>query len=296
VSRLFDTVVVVDWSAATVPSSARPSGNAIWIGVAGEAPRYLRTRAEAMAWLDAFLRAEAVAGRRVLAGFDFAFGYPRGFASALTGRAEALAVWARLATLLRDGPDNANNRFAVAAAINAGLPGTGPFWGRPDALDLPGLPPRGSARAGHGLPERRLVEAVVPRAQPVWKLYTAGSVGGQALTGIAALEGLRRRLGGQVAVWPFETGLTVPRSARIVLAEVYPSLLAPQVALAEAGGEIRDAAQVRLTATALARLDAAGALGALFVPDLPAAERVPVAREEGWILGAGEAARLRAAA
>jgi len=239
VTRLFDTVVVVDWSAAAVPSPARPSGNAIWIGVAGTPPRYQRTRAAAIDWLAAFLGTEAAAGRRVLAGFDFAFGYPRGFAAALTGRPEALAVWARLAAALRDGPDNANNRFDVAAAINATLPGTGPFWGRPGTLDLSALPARGSQRADHGLPERRLVEARVSRAQPVWKLYTAGSVGGQALTGIAALEGLRRRLGSMVTVWPFETGLAPPQSAPVVLAEVYPSLIRPAIHLTSRPRSIR---------------------------------------------------------
>jgi hypothetical protein len=296
VSRLFDTVIIVDWSAAAVPSPARPSSDAIWIGVAGEPPRYFRTRAAAIDWLETFLAAEAAAGRRVLAGFDFAFGFPRGFAAALTGRPEALAVWERLAFEMCDGPGNDNNRFAVAAEINAALPGTGPFWGRPGRLDLPALPVRGSTRAGHGLPERRLVETRVPRAQPVWKLYTAGSVGGQALTGIAALERLRRRLGRSVAVWPFETGLRPPRSPAIVLAEVYPSLLAPRVAEAEARGEIRDAAQVRLTASALASLDGAARLAPLFAPDLAESERATVAREEGWILGADATARLRAAA
>ena len=47
-----------------------------------------------MRWLADLLAAERAAGRRVLAGFDFPFGYPRGFAAALTGRAEALALWA----------------------------------------------------------------------------------------------------------------------------------------------------------------------------------------------------------
>jgi hypothetical protein len=60
---------------------------------------------------------------------------------------------------------------------------------------------------------------------------------------------------------------------------------------------VLDAAQVRLTAGALARLDAAGGLVPLFrgALDLGAAERALVAREEGWILGAGHESALKAA-
>ena len=82
--RHFDTHVVVDWSARNAPSPAAPSKDAIWIGVqrdtGPEAPRYFRTRSEAVSWLADFLSAEAGAGRKVLAGFDFPFGYPAGVA------------------------------------------------------------------------------------------------------------------------------------------------------------------------------------------------------------------------
>jgi hypothetical protein len=83
----------------------------------------------------------------------------------------------------------------------------------------------------------------------------------------------------------------------MVLAEVYPSLLATQIR-AERQGEILDAVQVRVTARALAALDAGGDLGPLFeaAADLTAEERAVVAREEAWMLGAGHEAALRAAA
>ena len=117
-TRLFDTVVIVDWSASASPSPSKPSPDAVWIAAEGAAPfppRYFRTRADALAFLSSHLAAERAAGRRTLAGFDFPFGYPRGFAAALTGRAEARAVWAHLAARVTDGPANANNRFASAA-------------------------------------------------------------------------------------------------------------------------------------------------------------------------------------
>jgi molybdopterin-guanine dinucleotide biosynthesis adapter protein len=234
--------------------------------------------------LTALLDGEAKAGRRVLAGFDFPFGYPNGFAGRLTGRPEARAVWHWLEAHLRDGPDNRNNRFALAAGINARFGGAGPFWGRPAVMDLPALPPRKLVDyASLGLPERRRVERVVPRAQPVWKLYTTGSVGSQALTGLPLIARLARRP--DCAVWPFDG-----RDAALLLAEVYPSLLARDVARAVTAGEIKDAAQVRLLAQALWQLSARGGLAALLDTAPPDAST-----EEGWILGAGHAAALEGA-
>lgn len=296
--RLFDRVVIVDWSARSTPSPTRPSADAIWIaedGVGGPTPpRYWRTRAAAMAWLTDLLEEARGAGHRVLVGFDFPFGYPRGFAEAVTGDASGLAVWARLAGMIADGRDNANNRFAVAESLNACFDGIGPFWGRPATLPCPGVPTRGRARHGCHPPERRLTEARLRRAQPCWKLFTTGSVGSQALLGLPALHRLRTATG--AAVWPFDTGLATPQ-APLVLAEVYPSLLARAVSAAQAADEVLDAAQVRVLASALARLDAAGGLAALFGPasGLSPADQAVVAREEAWILGLGGEAALEAA-
>ena len=171
--------------------------------------------------------------------------------------------------------------------------GGGPFWGRPATLvlpDLPDLPDRGRDRHGHGLPERRAVEALVRAAQPGWKLYTTGSVGSQALLGIPALARLRAAFPGRIAVWPFEPWDKAP----VVLAEVYPSLLAAQVrdALAADPAAIKDAVQVRLLAAALARLDRDAGLAPLFA----AAAAPEVLAEQGWILGAGHQAALQQAA
>lgn len=272
---MFDRVVIVDWSARSSPSPLRPSADAIWVGEAGAGEVYHRTRALAEADLAGRI-AGLGDGQRMLLGFDFPFAYPAGFAAAL-GCDGPLAVWDWLAARISDAADNANNRFEIAAAINRRFPGLGPFWGRPDRLALPDLPAQGRLRHGHGMAERRAVEHAVPAAQPVWKLYTTGSVGSQALLGLPVLSRLRRLPG--VTVWPFEP------PGQVVLAEVWPSLLAAQVA-AEQGGEIRDRVQVRVLARALKRLAAGGRLAPLF--DVP-----EVAREEGWILGVGHAAALR---
>ncbi|PVA09438.1 molybdopterin molybdenumtransferase MoeA [Pelagivirga sediminicola] len=277
--RLFDTVLVVDWSARAAPSPAKPGADAIWTAAArGGAAEcsYHRTRAGAMQAIDALLEEELAAGRRVLAGFDFPFGYPRGFARALTGTDDPLALWAELAARIVDGADNANNRFDVARAINAALPGIGPFWGGPEDQTDATLPAKGSLREAHGLPERRACEMHLPGAQSCWKLYTTGSVGSQALLGIPRLQALRERFGAALSVAPFEAPDTP-----IVLAEVYPSLLAPHVAAQQEPGEIKDRAQVRVLAEALH--GAGDALDAMLREG---------DAEEGWILGLGHEARL----
>ena len=283
----FDTVIVVDWSAANVPSPVKPSADAIWIAVVqggNNFVHYHRTRSAAEAALVAVLDSEALAGRRVLAGFDFPFGYPQGFAERLTGHNTARSIWTWLEAHLVVGPDNRSNRFELAAGINARFGGAGPFWGRPAGLNLPALPARKLVDyEALGLPERRQIETRVPRAQPVWKLYTTGSVGSQALTGLPMIARLARRAG--CAVWPFDK-----TDAPLVLAEVYPSLLARDVAQAVADGAIKDAAQVRLLAQALWHLSTMGTLG-LLLDAAPATAQA----EEGWILGAGHVAALEGA-
>lgn len=274
----FDTVAIVDWSATNGPSPAKPSPDAIWIGTAtaqGETAQYFRTRAAAEAHLNTLIATEQGAGRRLLIGFDFPMGYPTGFAARLTGQANPRAIWRWLADHITDDA-NRNNRFAVADAINARISG-GPFWGRPASLPLAHLPERKAVDyPALGLPERRAAETHVPRAQPVWKLFTTGSVGSQALMGLPMIHRLSQRPG--VSVWPFD-----PPTAT-TLAEVYPSLLAPRVAQTPG---IKDAAQVTLLARALFRLSASGALA-----DLLALPSLPEIAEEGWILGAGHAAAL----
>jgi molybdopterin-guanine dinucleotide biosynthesis protein B len=274
----FDRVIIADWSAASARSPAKPSADAIWLGSPGRQSRYFRTRQQAEAALLAEIDSLPI-GQRLLIGFDFPMGYPAGFAARLTGQAQARAVWAWLAARLQDDASNRNNRFEVAAEINRKF-GGGPFWGRPAGLALPDLPTRKTIDYQCiELKERRAVERLVPRAQAVWKLYTTGAAGSQGLMGQAMLHRLAQRP--DVAVWPFDRA-----NARIVLAEVYPSLLAAEVAADPAA--IKDEAQVRLLAQAMFRLSQGGGLAALL-------ETPDIASEEGWILGAGHVAALRGA-
>ncbi|GLS87522.1 hypothetical protein GCM10010873_24960 [Cypionkella aquatica] len=290
----FDRVIIADWSAASARTPARPSADAIWLGsidATSAQSSYHRSRADAEAALVAAIKRAVAGGDSLLIGCDFPMGYPKGFAARLTGVARASSVWAWLARQIKDGADNRNNRFEVAAAINrhfaaAASPApfssspssSGPFWGRPAQLNLPDLPATKSITyKALGLSERRDVEAIIPRAQPVWKLYTTGAAGSQGLIGQPMIHRLSHLP--HVAVWPFDP------PAQITLAEVYPSLIASAVAADP--GAIKDEAQVRLLAKALFTLSQRGQLGALL--------DAPACAEEGWILGAAQIDLLQAA-
>jgi molybdopterin molybdotransferase len=277
----FDTFAMLDWSGGN-DTGPQPCRDAIWLGVnrdgVDEAPRYLRNRAEAEAALVALIETEIAAGRRLLIGVDFPFGFPAGFARGLTGCDNPFAVWDWLETVIEDAPQG-NNRFDVAGEINGRFPGVGPFWFNGVKREIDGLP-RKDTREAHGMVERRAAEARAAGAFTCWQMGGAGAVGGQVLTGLPVLNRLRRRFYGQVSVWPFEV-LDKP----VALVEVWPGLINPAVKRAEAQGGIRDAHQVRLMARALARMS----------PDRLTEMLAVDAPEEGWILGLGHEAELIAA-
>ncbi len=286
---MFDTFLMVDWSAANRPRIGRDS---IWVCRRRREEERLfnpSTRREAKTLLRELLEEAFRGGERVLAGFDFPFGYPSGLAALLALEGPPWrALWQKIASLLHEGALNQNNRFEVAAALNKALAGQAfPFWGCPAGKEGPCLKPK-SHRAYRrlGVGERRLIDDYLPSAQPCWKLLGAGSVGGQALTGIPLVKALREDplWAESAAVWPFETGLAAPGpEARVVFAEIYPSLwpLAPDA------GEIKDRAQVSAAARHFGECDKAGELAPLFSgdPGLSPQQRRPVESEEGWILG-----------
>ena len=88
-ASLFDRVVMVDWSANSTPKRGRDS---IWIGDSRSHEAVNpSTRSAAMALIRAVC-AESI-DERVLIGFDFSFGYPAGFARALTGSSAWSSLW-----------------------------------------------------------------------------------------------------------------------------------------------------------------------------------------------------------
>lgn len=304
-SPTFDAYLAVDWSANSTPKTGRDSIWAAWGTwhrghLSVEEPANPSTRSSATALVADLLRELVTGGARVLVGFDFPYGYPGGLARALglaDDRPAWRSVWSELERLIADRADNANNRFQVAKGLNGRLRPPGPFWCCPAREETAAFLQRKSlyphqAPNGILLNEYRVVELHLRSTGRLvhspWKLFTAGSVGSQALLGIAHLSQLRRdpALRERSYVWPFETGFRLPEeTARpgIVHAEIWPGLFA----IDSTRHRIKDAAQVLSVVHEFARRDAAGSLASLFTPTTVPPASVSVCQsEEGWILGA----------
>lgn len=301
-SALFDAYIMVDWSAASKPTTGE---NSIWIGslrrgengatlyASSNPPTRDQAERELVDQLDQFSKG----GQKVLLGFDFAFGYPSGTSAALhldrTDAAPWQAFHHHLTEQIEDSENNANNRFEFAAGLNARLTGTAhPFWGVPAKQQSETLHPK-KGDFGHptSLAEHRKAEAWIREhfqgsPKSVWQLAYVGSVGSQALLGIPTLTRLRRRYI-ESRLWPFETGLKTLThrdlsNCSLLIAEIYPSILDAE----PMPDEVKDSAQVRALAQHFFEADEAGLLGAAFSGDnsLSARKRTQIEQEEGWIL------------
>ena len=294
---LFDTHIAIDWSARSRPSPVAPTRDAIWFAVSRDGSRpqacYMRTRTGALETLAALISTELKQGRRVLAGFDFPFGYPAGVARHLTGHTSAGALWRWMADRIEDSPDNSNNRFEIAAAINRNFPGIGPFWGRPQQWDFPDIPIRRKSRTcrQHHPAERRIADSHVPSAKTLWQLAYTGAVGSQVLLGIPTLVRLLEdpHIRGRGSVWPFDTGLGAPQNCAVVLVEIYPALVMRAAGKEPSKDDIPDRLQVLTCAATFSELDRRDRLAPLFHgrPGIDSGECRRIVEEEGWILGLG---------
>ena len=253
-SRLFDGYIAVDWSGARNRTRGR---NSIWVAVDDGHGQVQfmnpRTRHDAMVCIQEPLDEATKAGRRLLCGFDFAFGYPEGTARMMADGNNWQAVWALMPGLVNDQLNNQNSALQAAAQLNNRFQGEGPFWG----INLPNGAPQGIPgriphnRWGVNLPPyRRHIERMFPGLS-VWQVSGPGAVGLQSLTGIARLQVLRQGRG-DVQVWPFET---LGEGWHHVLAEIYPSLILPSP-----GYAVRDQAQVHAVAVRLSQMDEVGTL------------------------------------
>ena len=289
-TALFDTYLIVDWSAANAPKRGKDS---IWIGevrrergrLRTKAPINVPTRSEAIARLTALFNKELDTGRRVFAGFDFPFGYPEGAAMLIAGKASWRALWATLAAVVEDDDANRSNRYVLADRWNAEIFETPHYWGRPHQHRYANIGAKKPTGAAFKQLEYRVVERWRPPAKSVWQLAYNGAVGSQAILGMARLKKLRGDFNGACAVWPFETRWAAALEKPIVIAEVYPSMFKP----AYKSGDVKDAAQVRTAAKNFAAFDDDNVLARVLSrpPGLSNADSKAVLREEGWIAGAG---------
>lgn len=308
---LFDAYVFVDWSATNSAQSQQPTADAVWSGelipqLKYQKEIYHRTRNDGAEHVTSVLVDHVKEKRRVLVGFDFPYGYPIGFGSALSlppGAQSWWEIWAELADRVEDTANNINNRFIAAGELNAiaGDGQAGPFWGCPVGTEIVNLQPHSPgfpflATGGVLLQRLRLVETRLPGTQETWGLFGAGRVGSQALVGLPYVYKLRRHLElvRVSRVWPFETLFTqtpsVTQGPFVLHAEIWPGVVDERVReLVNIAPElIRDRAQVRAMCEWAAELDDQDALGQFFTqPNGLNPQQVQACIEqEGWILGA----------
>lgn len=293
----FDAYVFVDFSANSEPKAGKDS---IWVGegvfvenvlvVSADRASNPRTRADCASEIAGKIRGHVEAGRKVLLGLDIPYGYPHDAYPLLFPNTDSptwSTLWSHLEHHVEDLPSNRNNRFEVAAALNE-LAGGGVFWGCPVSKAGPHLRPTKSAPVP--TPEYRIVEqrlrASRRRAFSPFQLFGNGSVGSQAILGMAMLHRLRSAPELRGLVWPYETGFELPEGADVVHAEIWPGCIDVDLTL----HPVRDAAQVLSYVKWAASHDAAGSLAGYFSdPTTNQEERSAVLRREGWILGVGSA-------
>lgn len=251
--------------------------------------RNITTRRDAEHRLEDEIVRSVAAGERLLIGCDAGLGYPAGTAAAFDadrGQADIepwRALWALIEAEIVDDEANRNNRFVVAAVLNAaaqrhGGVSAGPFWGAPPAATGPTLSstkPRTVELEEFRLAEREL-RATGRRPASMWQLLGAGSVGSQSLTLIPVLERLRRANPDTVAVWPYEHERIGAGAAPVVIAEIWPTMFGLDEAVASR--LCRDAGQVHRMAEVA--LEFAGRW--LTVPSNAPESALT---EEGWVLG-----------
>lgn len=283
----FDRILVIDWSSSNGRNKGKDS---IWVADSAGKSVNLPTRHEAITFVERATVRTQSHNERMLIGWDFAFGYPAGFAAAI-GAKDWEGVWRRLHAAVKDTPENKSNRFEVGAAINRALSQEpGPFWGhngkmRPKGLHPKRYPDGDRHRWTYPFAYTRFIERHLKTqklsASSVFQLAYNGCVGSQTLLGIAHLQGLRERFGTTLKIWPFETDFANTLSAPVICAEIYPS--AHRV---PDGPEVKDQRQVEAVLRDFEAWNTDGTLAKkMNAPSLHGEARKAVRHEEGWIIG-----------
>jgi hypothetical protein len=116
---LFDAYLFVDWSAENEPTGDKERKDAIWVGehVRGgrQKEQYHPTRSRCLEALRLRLHDLSKQGLRVLLGFDFPYGYPRGLAAAL-GLGGGAVPWEKIWSHLSSSSKTTKRTRAIAGA------------------------------------------------------------------------------------------------------------------------------------------------------------------------------------
>jgi Protein of unknown function (DUF429) len=180
-------VIAVDWS-----GRVKGAAESIWLAL---------VRDGQLAELEnGFDRGEVIAAvieraqkeRRTIAGFDFAFSFPRWY-SAQNGWTTGVEVWRAM-------QDRAEDLLKHCEP---------PFWGR-----------GGTSAQTQGAPYRETDLAVAGQAKSVFQIAGAGAVGTGSLRGMPHLVELAAA---GFAIWPFD-----PPGWPLAI-EIYPRVFAPRV-------------------------------------------------------------------
>ena len=218
----FDGFWAIDWSGAR---GRTPNIAVARIAADAHAPM-LVAPPDGVAWtreaVVARLVREAAAGRRILAGFDFAFSFPVGVFGALGLRRDgAMAdVWEAVEAACAGSPGLHGGGFVEAAP-------DGTFWRRG--------PKPTWWRAPLRLVDERCAAATGARPESVMKLVGAKQVGLGALAGMRSLRALLGASRGAFSAWP-----ATPAGGSSVAVEIFPTIHRLQALGAVA--KIRDAA------------------------------------------------------
>lgn len=201
-----DAFWAIDWSGAR----GRTRNIAVARLAAGSDMPELVPPPDGVAWtredVVARLAREVASGRRILAGFDFAFSFPLAVFDVLGLRRDGTMadVWEEVEQACALSPGLHGGDFVDAAPAGA-------FW-------RAGPMPAGW-RAPLRLVDERCALATGARPESVMKLVGAKQVGLGALAGMRSLRALRRACGDAIAVWP-----AMPPGKASVAVEIFPTI------------------------------------------------------------------------
>ncbi len=287
-ARLFESYVMVDWSAASKPATGADS---IWIGALTPDSRLKLafkatnppTRAKAIEELTELLNRCLKRGDRVLVGVDFPLGFPAGTSEALKLKGEPRQGAARFPAQGNEG--QARQLEQPLRARGADEPS---HLRRP--LPVLGLLEEGRADDAVGQEDARARRRATSPNSASWKNTAMDSEEGAPATGVEDRLRRRHRRPGDdrhpghrapAREIPDAESLAVRPAARQarpggplpIRASSSPRFSTTLNATNQQASEIRDEAQVRTLCEALAERDANGKLAAMFAGEAKLSER-----------------------